>query len=225
MGKHWARQQVKQDELQDTLAKGVKWALANRQTAGIGAVASIALLLFGGLALHRWQTNKDEAWDRLGMAQALAFSGNPPAALQQVDALVQAQPGATASGFGLLLAGDMLYQEGKYQDAAARYSELLQNGSPKQLLSYALSDLTITQEALGQLDASAASARRFLDTYPDNFLAPQVHACLARVLMAQGKTDEAKATLQKIALQYPETSFAAWAQAQLAPPAPKKGNK
>lgn len=222
MGKHWARQQVRQDELQDTLSKGVDWASKNRQQAGIGAGVLIGALLIGGLAFYRWQANREDAWDRLGLAEAASFQGNNEMALQQIDELIKQQPGSIAAGYGLLFAGDLHYPKGEYKEAVERYNQLIERGQPKQLVPYALNDLAITQQAAGQYPDAEATARRFLDEFPDHFLAPQVHSALARSLMAEGKTDDAKAALQKIALQYPDTSFAAWAQSQLQPNAPAK---
>ena len=62
---------------------------------------------------------------------------------------------------------------------------------------------------------AAQTAQRFLDAYGDHFLAPQVHSCLARSLESAGQAAQAKAAFQKIALQYADTSWAAWAQARL----------
>src|SRR5690348_9497017 len=107
MGKHWARQQVRQDELQDALTKGVNWANKNRQQAGIGAAVICGALLIAGLAFYRWKANREDAWDRLGLAEAASFQGNNEMALQQLDALIKEQPGSTAAGYGLLFAGDL----------------------------------------------------------------------------------------------------------------------
>ena len=59
---------------------------------------------------------------------------------------------------------------------------------------------------------------RFLGAYAEHFLAPQVHVSLARCETTLGQRDTAKATLQKIALQYPESSWATWAQERLKAP-------
>jgi TolA-binding protein len=79
----------------------------------------------------------------------------------------------------------------------------------------ALCDLALAQEAAGKPQESAQTAQHFLDTYPDHYLAPQAHACLARSLAASGQAEQAKTALQKISLQYPGTSWADWAAAKL----------
>lgn len=215
MGKHWARQQVRRDELQDALEIGVVWVSKNRQLAAAIAGGLAAALLIAGLLFYRAKTTKEAAWEHLAMIHALAYTNQVDSALQEVQKLEQESPSTDAAGYAQLFAGDILYPRGRYKEAADFYGKLADSGQPAVLMPFALSDLAITDEAAGQPAQAAQAAQRFLDAYADHFLAPQVHAVLARSLQAQGQVDAAKAALQKIVIQYPDTSFAAWAQDQL----------
>lgn len=216
MGKQWARQQVRRDEMQSALEKAVNWTAANRSLViKVVGGALAALALGGGLLLHRRHI-QGQAWERLAFAQALAYGGRPDQALEQLQKLSEELPAADASGYGRLLSGDIQYQRGNYTDALASYAAVQESGRPAAALPLALGDTAIALEASGKPQEAVQSAQRFLETYPDHFFAPQVHACLARSLQALGQAEQAKAAYQKIVLQYPDTSWAAWAQAKLA---------
>lgn len=217
MGKHWARQQVRRNEVADVLEKGIEWTSVNRRAAGSAAVAIVAILLVGGLFLYSSRTRQNAAWDRLAVSESAAYAGNPDAALKQLQELAAEFPGAKASSYGQLFAGDVQFQRAKYTETIEAYNKVLERGEPKAVLPLALGGLGVALEAAGQHRQAVEKHESFLQTYPDHFLAPQVHASLARCQAALGQNDQARATLQKISLQYPDTSWAAWAQARLSP--------
>lgn len=215
MGKHWVRQQVKHNELADFLDWGLIWLSKNRQTAGIAGGVILAAGLAAGLTLYRSRAVQRAAWDQLSLAQGLAYTGRADVSLQQIKELESQYPNAKAAGFALLFAGDTLYPRAQYKEALEYYAKILELGQPKNLLPLALGGTAITQEASGAVQQALQTAQRFLETYPDHFLAPQVHACLARCLEAAGQAEQAKAACQKIVLQYPDTYWASWAQNRL----------
>lgn len=221
MGKHWVRQQVRRNELQDTVDMVLLWVSRNRQTAAAGAGALAAALLIAGFIVYRSRTLAEAAWSRLGEAQEHAYGGRPDQSLLRLKELFTDYGRTKASAFGLLFQGDMMYPRGQYKEALESYSKVLERGEPKVLQPVATADIAVTQEAAGNCPEAASTAQRFLDSYADHFLAPQVHASLARCLEALGKGDQAKAAWQKIVLQYPDTSWASWAQKRLSPPQKK----
>lgn len=216
MAKGWVKQhQVQHDELTDFMESAVVWASKNRQTALTALGAAAALIVVVGLLAYRSKSARSESWERLGVAESLAYAGRGEASLEQLQKLTAEQPGSDAAAWGQVFQGDLEYQQGKYPDAAASYLKVVERGTPKALHPVALCDLALAQEAGGKAQDAAQTAQRFLDTYPDHFLAPQAHACLARSLAAAGQAEQAKTALQKISLQYPGTSWAEWAQSKL----------
>ena len=215
MGKQWVRQQIRHDEMHDVVDKGLLWIEKNRQTAAMGAGAIVVVAIILVATFSHARNARAQAWDRLSLAQSYAYSGVPQAALAQFDQLRRDHPNSDAAGFATVFAGDVHFQRAEYKEAADEYSKIIERGLPKGLQPVALADLAITQESAGQAQQAAQTAQRFLDAFPDHYLAPQVHACLARSLLAAGQKDQAKAAFQKISLQYPDTSWAAWAQSQL----------
>ncbi len=215
MGKQWVRQQVKHNELQEALERSVLWVMANRQQASLGALLILLAGVAAGGVFYRSRSRQTAAWDQLSLAQGLAYGGRSEASLEQLRDLASRYQDTKASGLGLLLAGDILYPRGQYQQALEHYAKVLERGEPKILVPLALGDTAVSQEAAGQYQEAILTSQRFLEAYPDHFLAPQVHACLARCLQALGQAEKAQAAYQKIALQYPDTSWAGWAQARL----------
>lgn len=220
MAKQWIKDQVRRNEYQDFIGRSLHWILDNRQQAliGFGAAAGSILLVVG--LLYRYNEGQKTAWERLSVAQGYAYSGQTDASLKLLKELTSDYGGSKAAGFGLLFAGDIMYRQGSYKEAVDYYSKVIERENPKAALPIALADTAIAQEAAGQFAQAAAAAQRFLDTYSDHFLAPQVHASLARCLQAQGQSDAAKAALQKISLQYPDTPWSNWAQQKLNPKTP-----
>jgi tetratricopeptide (TPR) repeat protein len=215
MGKQWVRAQVKRNEIQEAMDRGLRWAAENRRTAGISAGAIAGVLLLGGLFLYSHRARQNAAWDGLSLANGLASSGQTDAALKKVAEINASCPGTPASGYGLLFAGDLLFHKDRFAESQKYYQQLLDRGQPQVLQPFALGGLALAQEAAVQCAEAVKTEEGFLNLYPDHFLAPQVHASLARCEATLGQKDTAKATLQKIALQYPDTSWAAWAQEQM----------
>ena len=214
MSKQWAKEQVKRNELQDAVERAAEWTAENRQTAGLIACgALVAVLVVLGL-IYSVSSRRDAAWERYGMAIAQAYAGRPEQALEQVKSLAADAPSSPATAHALLLAGDIQFSRAKYAEAISAFEAALSDG-PRALHPYALSNLALTHESAKQNERAIETARRFLDTYPDHFLAPQVHAALARSLQAAGQSEQARAALQKIAIQYGDSSWAAWAQSKI----------
>ncbi len=221
MGTHWARQQVKNDELEGALAKTILWIKANRKVSGIIAGIALVIALVGFTAYHNFKVHRNNAWEKLGLAEGIYAAGHKDKAFSQIKDLEAQYSNTPAAGYGLLFAGDVSYSTGDYVTAEAYYRQLEAVNS-QTLTPFALNDLALTYEASKACDKAEVEAQKFLDLYPDHFLAPQVHSVLARCYEAQGKMEDAKVAYQKIALEYPNTYFAAWAQDKISP---KKGGK
>ncbi len=212
MGKHWAKQQANQNELEDFLVLGMTWIRLNRQKAAAIAGGILVLAAVGGFILYTAHKKATAAWNGLFISRSLAYSGHAKEALEEIQRMENDYPGQPATAYADLFGGDVLYQGGQYKDALSYYQKVLDQGRPTVILPFALGDTALTQEAMGDCQDASATAQRFLDTYPDNFLAPQVHLSLARCLDTLGDKVQAKADYQKIAIEYPGTSFAALAQ-------------
>ncbi len=224
MGTHWARQQVKNNELEGSLAKTILWIKANRQASGIIAGVVLLVAVVGLTVYHNFKTHRNKAWEELGLAEGLYAAGHKGKSFAQIKNLETQYSNTPAAGYGLLFAGDVSFSTGDYVTAESYYHQLEALNS-QTLTPFALNDLALTYEASKSCDKAEMEAQKFLDLYPDHFFAPQVHSVLARCYESQGKMEDAKVAYQKIALEYPNTYFAAWAQDKISPKGGAKSSK
>lgn len=215
MSKQWVKAEIHKNELAVGLERATLWAKMHPQQSVWAGVAAAGALVFGLLFLHRQGQAREDAWSRLAVAQSMAYYGQVDQALAQVKGLGEAHPNSVASGYGLLLTGDVLFQAGRYKEAAQTYQQVVDRPNHKALLPLAIADLSLTLEAGGDCPAAMSGADRFLEAHPDHFLAPQVHAGLARCLAASGQAEKARSTYERIAFLYPETYWSEWAKRRL----------
>lgn len=219
MEKHWAtKQQVKHDEVRDAVGQGFEWLLLRKREAGIAAGVTVGAIALIGLILYSRAARANAAWDKLSLSELYAYMGRPQEAEATADLAVSEGGSAGAAALARILQGDLRAPRGEFDKALAAYAEAAENG-PAAIKPFARANKAAALEAAGKHAEAAAEAAGFLDAYPDHLLAPMVLSGLARAQQAQGQGDAAKASLQKIALQYPDTPWAAWANSRLQPPA------
>ncbi len=215
MSKQWARQEAKTNEIASVLERGSDWVRGNQQTAAWGGAALAVAALIIGTVVHRISGEREASWSKFAIAQSYAYSRQPDQAIEQSRLLAQDHPGSTAASYGLLLAGDILFEQSKFAEAAAMYQKCADSPNHKEVLPLALANLSLAQEASAQLKEAAATGERFLETYSEHFLAPQVHAAVARSQAAQGQEAQAQATYQKMVFLYTGTYWEGWAKDRL----------
>jgi tetratricopeptide (TPR) repeat protein len=198
--------------------KALGWITRNRETFIGSAVILLAAVIFTVYFFAHYAELRDAAWKNLFIAQQLGGSGRQADAQTQLSSIETTYPNTSAYGYAILTSGDIFFAQGKYKEAEAQYSKLL-NAGAKELRPFALYSLSKTKEAAGELPAAQAQYKDFLALYPEHFLAPEAHWSLARCYEAAGNAAETKTAWEKIVLLYPETIWAAQAKARLTPPA------
>lgn len=213
---HWSsRSEAKHDEVREAAGSAVEWLLARRQTALASAGAALALLFLAALLSFQRRQAKADAWDRYAVAELLAYGGRPSDAVKNARELGEAKPGTRAASMARLLEGDILQAQGDYPAALAAYAKAGEEPGP--LAPFAAADQAMTLEAAGRCPEALEAAGRFLADSSDHFLAPLLLGVQARCQQSLGQADAARVTLQKLMLQYPESPWAAWANARLSP--------
>ncbi|MDX6768310.1 MAG: hypothetical protein SF051_02175 [Elusimicrobiota bacterium] len=213
---HWSSPaEAKHDEVREAAVSAIDWVLARRKQAlmVLGGVA--VLLLAAAVFTVQRRANAADSWDRYSIAELLAYGGRPNDALDAARKLGDDHAGTRAATMGRLLEGDILQARGEYDAALAAYGKAAEEQGP--LTPFALANRAMTQEAAGQCAEALSSAAQFTAASSDHFLAPLVLGVQARCQGALGQGDAAKATMQKMALQYPDSPWAAWANARLSP--------
>ncbi|HEX4047420.1 MAG TPA: tetratricopeptide repeat protein [Elusimicrobiota bacterium] len=213
--KHWAtKSEAAKDEVRDFVEEAVDWVIVHRREAGWTALGVAAAGLILGLFLYGRNQRIDAAWDKLSQAELYAYSGRVPEAQTRLGQVVDEGGAPAATTLAYMLQGDLNYPHAAYDQALSDYDKASQAATDP-LRPYSQADKVMTLEAAGKYADCAAAAQSFLDATPDQLMAPQVYVELARCQAAQGQNDAAKATLQRIALQYPNTPWSEWASARL----------
>lgn len=215
--KHWAsRQPAKQDEVKDLFVQGFDWALKRKKEVAIGAAALVVLGAAGALLAYSREARENEAWDKLAMAEAYSYYGRPKEAAAALGEVTAQNASPAAAGLAGMMEGELKLGAGDSAAALASFAKAA-DASPEGLKPFAAAEKIGALEAAGKPAECAAAAQGFLESYADHFLAPQAQETLARCQLAAGQADAARATWQKIMLQYPETPWAARANARLNP--------
>lgn len=216
--KHWAsRQAAKQDEVRDFFGRGLDLALKHRKEVGLAAGAVAVIGVAAGVFVYSRSARENEAWDKLSMAEAYSYYGRPKEASDTLAELIEQRASRAAAGLAGLMQGELKQAKGEHGEALDSFSRAADT-APEPLKPFAASERVSALEIAGKSAECAAAAQAFLDANPDHFLAPQVHEVMARCQFAAGQPDAARATWQKISLQYPDTPWAARANARLQPP-------
>lgn len=215
--KHWAAKSPKQDEVKDFVAGVLELALKRRREVGVavGAVAALGALI--GFTVYARNQRANEAWDKLAMAEAYTYYGRTKEAADTLAELTAQSASPAAAGLAGMLEGDLKRAKGEH-DAALASLTRAQDAAPAPLKPFVFAEKISALEAASKFAECAAAAQSFLDANAEHFLGPLVQETMARCQAAAGQAEAARATWQKISLQYPDTPWAARANARLQPP-------
>jgi tetratricopeptide (TPR) repeat protein len=200
--------------------KALAWIKNNRETFIGGSVVTLAVVLFAVYFFVHYRDLRDTAWKNLFIAQQVGYAGNIPQAQEQLAAIEASYSNTSAAPYATITKGDIFFAQNKFKEAGDEYSKILKS---KDLGPFAVYNLGKCKEAAGDLAGAQAQYTEFLSKNPEHFMAPEVHASLARAQELSGAADLAKSTYEKIVLLYPDTSWAMQAKARLSGPAPKAG--
>lgn len=216
--KHWAAKTSKQDEVKDFVAGVFELALKHRREVGIALGATAALAALIGFAVYSRSARENEAWDKLAMAEAYSYYGRTKEAADTLAELTAQSASPAAAGLAGMLEGDLKRAKGEH-DAALVALTRAASVAPAPLKPFVLAEKVSALESAGKPAECAAAAQSFLEANAEHFLGPLVQETMARCQAAAGQPEAARATWQKISLQYPDTPWAARASARLQPPA------
>lgn len=206
----------------DRIETALGWIKKNRETFIGSLVILLAIIVFSVYFLFHYRGLRETAWKSLFIAQQQAGGGNFAQAQQQLAAIEASYGSTSAAPYATLLKGDMLFAHGKFKEAAAEYSKLVNS---KEIAPFAVYSAGKCKEAEGDLAGAQVHYSDFLLKTPEHFIAPEVHSSLARSQELSGNAALARTTYEKIALLYPDTSWAIQAKAKLTPQAPAPAKK
>lgn len=116
--------------------------------------------------------------------------------------------GTAAGGNALLLLGEQLRKEGKFDESAATLRQFIDQYSDHPLISGGWTSLAATLEAQGKADEALSTYQKVSTTFATSFSAPVALLGQARIFQEKGKTDEARRLYDQVINQYQESIFA-----------------
>ncbi|MFA5161523.1 MAG: tetratricopeptide repeat protein [Elusimicrobiales bacterium] len=214
MSKKWVKEELHHGFMSRHADACLTWIVHHRDHMLGSAIAVAAAGLLVVYLAMRHNRIAEAAEQKFFVAQQTAAGGGVDAAIKQLDSLATEYPRADAASYGSLLKADLLFETGRFKEAADTFSAVEKSG-PARLTPFAMSALASSKQAMGDYMGSVAEANRFLDRYSDHFLAQQVYTTLAVSQELAGRKADAEATYKKLEGLFPGSYGAETAKAKL----------
>jgi predicted negative regulator of RcsB-dependent stress response len=211
----------------DYIRPYLKWLI----TAGV--ILALGFLGWGG---YTYLKHSREANAQTALQQVRPQLNRPdqaPEAIKKLDALIQDYPSTKAAQVARLFKANLLYQNGKYADAAKTYEELrsaMGNQDPYGWDHFVTESLSYCYEAQGDYAKAAQTLKPLVDRVSGNYRTVLLSR-LALLYDKAGNRPEADMVYQRLLSQTKNPALASYWKERLAtspkkaPPAPgqKKG--
>ncbi len=200
-----SREDLKTDLFQSGIGKLLDWISHHRQTF----FSIVGTLAVGGILtafiLSNFINLRKQAWERYAAGHNWSVSNEPTKSLSHFDDVIQNFSHTPAVVYAHLSKGDLLYRGRKLDEAIVHYQHCLEKKPNKFIHPFVLESLGAAQEEKGDIAASIATYKQFLQDFSDHYLAPKVYESLGRVYELSLNPDAAKEIYEKIITMYPTT--------------------
>lgn len=177
------------------------WGETHKKQLLVGTV--IALVV--GLAIAFWfvHQGQEQIDANSALAKLVSRAASPNTPPPSADNLLKVgadYSGTDAGQRALLLGASELFAEGKYDDAHAQFQRFLQQYSDSPFAGEAALGAAACLDAQGRAQDAIDAYRGVADRYLQNWnIGPQAKLALARLLVAQGKLQDARGELMDLA--------------------------
>jgi tetratricopeptide (TPR) repeat protein len=172
----------------------------------LGALALVAIV-GGSLAWYIHATYTAKA-----AIEALATAKDIP----QLEAVIKNYSGSQPAADALLLVAAQNQQAGKLEESTAAFQSFLKSFPNHPLAGGALLGIGQNQDATGKSDEAMATYQQVVEKYPKSYAAPFAGYVQAEILLRTFRREEAKVVLDSLVAQFPDSTIARIASAQLA---------
>lgn len=169
----------------------VAWMHANRKRLIV--ISAVILIAGAGIGIFNWNKSNREA-----QANEALSNINPPTNAEGSTNAAAAEPylkvaadykGTSGGARALLIAGGILFDAGKFQEAQKRFEQFLGEYPDYPLADQALLGVNASYEAEGNLTEAATRYKDFVERHPTASTLPQAKSALARVYLAENKPE------------------------------------
>lgn len=193
------------------------WAQTHGKQLLVGVAAVIVLGL--AVAFYIVHLNQVQIDANTALSQLATRSMNPNNPAPSADALLKIGSDYSGTDGGqraLILAASTLYADGKYDDARAQFQRFLQQYPDSPFAGEAQFGVAACLDAQGRTQEAIDTYRAVADHYAQNWnVGPRAMLSLARLLMGQGKLEDARGELMDVARNFQGAPISSEAQVRL----------
>ena len=171
-------------------------------------LALLAVLAIGGGSLAWYVSSTLTAKNSI---VALAAANEIP----QLEAVIKNYGGTMPAADALLLVAGANQKAGKLDESTAAFQNFLKSFPAHPLVGGALLGIGQNQDAAGNSKDAMATYQQVVEKYPKGYAAPFACYSQAEILLRDFRRDEAKVVLDSLVSQFPDSSIARLAAAQL----------
>jgi len=211
--------QVKEDKLTTTIITIRTYLETEWQKIILIATAALVLLL---IIVFIYKNNKSSEATAASSLYQIEFGfierqSYNDQLVKQLEDFLKKYKNTSIGSTGMFYLGTAYYQVGKYAQAEEQYKNYIKTGDgPSFLKSSAVSGIAASYAQRGMYKEAAEYYQKAVTEYPDEFNTPENTLGLVRMLVKNGKKDEAKKQCRTIIEKYPNTREARDAETLLA---------
>ena len=168
----------------------------------------LAVLAVGGGSLAWYVSSSLTAKNSVA---ALAVANDVP----QFEAVIKNYGGTMSAADAMLLVAAANQKAGKLDESTAAFQNFLKSFPAHPLAGGALLGVGQNQDAAGNSKDAMATYQQVVEKYPKSYAAPFAGYAQAEILLRDFRRDEAKVVLDSLVSQFPESTIARLAAAQL----------
>ena len=220
MPRRWVKEELKKDRLVNWVERSVIWVNQNRENVMIGGIVILAVAIFIPFSLSRRAKLNEQAFSLFARGQQEYFENRLDKAISFYDQVLT-RSGSKAIPFVLFYKGNLLYELGKYSEAASVYRRYLDKYETRKFTPEVLIGLGNSLEQQGKFDEAKEIYQKFLDKFPQHYLLPGVYQGLGRCYEKLGQKDEAIKIYQQMSRFYSGWVWQDMAEAKIEALSPK----
>ncbi len=207
--------QQQPNKLEHAVREAAAWIRTHQERfwSITGTVIATAVII--GFMINRRTQLNDQAWTQLGAAQGLLMQNQYEQANKALSEWSNRYKGSSANTYADFMRADLLYGTSNYAGAADVYGQLATTGRPDEVRPLAMSAQAAAQEMAGQLPQAEATAKQFIDKYPDHFLTASMYLTQARLAEMSGNAPGASAIYDRFVILYPQSPWTAFVRFRL----------
>jgi len=212
-----SKEELKDDEFIDSLAKAIDWGRAHTQYLIGGAVAIVVIVLGVQYLISSQEKARVEAAAELSKAMVAEEGGQPAEAVRILsDQVLRRYEGTPSAGKAALMLANRHYAEGNYGDARSLFQKCLDDYADNPVVAYgAWAGLAACLEAEGKTQDAARKYLEYADGHPKTVEAALSLSEAARCFAQVGDRGAQKGVLERLTKEYPKLPVARTAETTL----------